>query len=200
MAGGYDVAGAVPYSSLGVNLKRGAPSGGKCPFGYNLTWSEAFRFQDAHLGFEAVFDDITKDRKWNYLKSTYAFLAYTGAQNAFFRTACLDKIVSVGTWGKHEKVDYAAEITANLNKEYKNGWSETLPINARAAWKMPLSHGIMWHGIMSVGAALTQKDTLDIPMRDHLKMKVQAEYNWKQLFMEPAVALKGVGVTWEYKL
>jgi hypothetical protein len=201
MAGGYDVAGAVPYSTLGINIKKDAPSGGpKCPFGYTLTWSEAFRFQDFHLGFESVFDDIKEGRKWAYIKSTYAFLAYTGAQNAFFRTACLDKIVSVGTWGKHEKIAYAAEVTANLNKDYKKGLSETMPINIRLASTMPLSHGMKLHNILNVGAAVTLKKTIDIPMRDHLKMKVQAECDLKKVIQEPATALSGLGVTWEYKL
>lgn len=202
MAGGYDIAGAVPYSTLGINIKKDAPSGGTCPFGYTLTWSEAVRFQDFHIGFESVFDDIKakEGRKWAYIKSTYAFLAYTGAQNAFFRTACLDKIVSVGTWGKHEKIAYAAEVTANLNKDYKKGLTETMPINIRLACTTPLSHGIKMHSIMNVGAAVTQKETIDIPMRDHLKMKVQAEYDWKKVIQEPATAVSGLGVTWEYKL
>lgn len=198
--GGYDVAGMVPYSTLGWELKRGAPSGGKCPFGYKLTWSEAMKYQDFHLGFESVFDDIKEGRKWAYINSAYAFLAYTGAQNAYFRSACLNKIIALGTWGKHNGIDYAVEAQVNLNKDYKGGVSETMPVTIKAAQKWKIQNvGI--HAITTMaGGAVTQKDTLSVPLGKATSAKVQCQYDVKQLFTAPGSAVSGLGLTIEYKL
>lgn len=200
MAGGYNVGGAVLFSTLGFNLKKGAPSGGKCPFGYQLSWSQVWRMDDLHLGYMSTFDDIKADRKYPYIESAHAFAAYTGAQNAFFRSACLDRIVSIGTWGAWEKNKYAAEAIMNLNKGYKDGLSESLPVNLRLALSMPLSHGMKCTAVTNVGSTVSVKKTVDVPLRDHLKMKIQAECDMKKLVQEPAVALTGLGATFEYKL
>jgi len=200
MAGGYNVGGAIPFSSLGFNLKRGAPSGGKCPFGYQLSWSQLWRYDDFMLGYSSTFDDIKADRKYPYIESAHAFAAYTGAQNAFFRSACLDRVVSVGTWGSIDKTNYAAEAILNLNKGYKDGLSETLPVNLRLACSMPLSHGMKATCLTNLGSTALYRQTLEVPLRDHLKMKVQGECDVKKLVQEPAVALPSFGATFEYKL
>lgn len=86
-----------------MNLKRGAPSGadgkGKCPFGYKLVWGENFRYDDVQVGFSATFDDVKEGRKWPYIAKADALIAYTGAHGQFFfRSACLQRIVSAGNW------------------------------------------------------------------------------------------------------
>lgn len=90
-AGGYNLAGLFPYSSVNITANMAkADKKVEC----EAKWSENFKYDKFHVGFENEFDQVTatgEGRKYKYLKEANALLGYESPVGLIWsRIACFN--------------------------------------------------------------------------------------------------------------
>ena len=124
-AGGYDLGGLVPWSTLQLKMKRDAPKDGNCPMDLSVKWSETFKVDEWYVGWENTFDR-NADRKYPYIKEAFALLAHKGQfGNFYMRTNCLENLIALGAW---HKVDSSSRVAGEAIYDIKGNYKPNLRI------------------------------------------------------------------------
>ena len=207
-AGGYDLGGVIPWSSLQVKAMRGNAASavdGKQPWTFESKWTESFKYDDWFVGFKCNIDAETAtnaDRKYPYLKSAYALIAHQGALGNFWmRSMCLENHVAFGASHKlDDGTQVTAEVVGNIKNKLADVMHPSLPLHLRFAIQKTLSNKVKYHNITNVGVDITSKDKLEFPLKDNLKATVTCHSDVKQMFSSPFDSIKGFGLTVDYKL
>ena len=76
----------------------------------------------------------------------------------------------------------------------------SVPLHLRFAYQRTLSNKVKWHNITNVGTDVTSKDKLEFPLKDNLKATATLVSDLKKSFSSPFDAIKGFGLTVDYKL
>ena len=56
------------------------------------------------------------------------------------------------------------------------------------------------HSVFNISDEITARDKIEIPLKSNIKVTGTCKYNLKEMFNTPFTAVKGIGMTVDYKL